>query len=158
MPFSTNLCKKKERKKISSRTEKFGSFLFGFFYSNLGLPSAKNLQNGRLSFLFSRRKIERVTTHKTASHLMDMNKIFQQNTCLTDRNHYKHSKMTFFEYALTQERIGTVFSGVQRIAVNFYLCVRILKSPINAVYNFLVLFQQYLLFVLVFYTLWWVLC
>ena len=34
--------------------------------------------------------------------------------CLTDLNHYKHSKMTiFFEYALTQERIGTVFSGVQ---------------------------------------------
>ena len=35
------------------------------------------------------------------------------NMCLTDLNHYKHSKMMIFEYALTQERIGTVFSGVQ---------------------------------------------
>ena len=32
--------------------------------------------------------------------------------CLTDLNHYKHNKMTIFEYALTQERIGTVFSDV----------------------------------------------
>ena len=48
-----------------------------------------------------------------ASYLMDVNVIFQENMCLTDLNHYKHSKMTIFEYALTQERIGTVFSGVQ---------------------------------------------
>ena len=33
--------------------------------------------------------------------------------CLTDLNHYKHSRTTIFEYALTQERIGTVFSGVR---------------------------------------------
>ena len=32
--------------------------------------------------------------------------------CLTDANHYKHSKMTIFDHALTQERIGQV-CGVQ---------------------------------------------
>ena len=48
-----------------------------------------------------------------ASHLMDMSMIFQEITPLTDLNHYKRSKITIFEYALTQERIGTVFSGVQ---------------------------------------------
>ena len=37
--------------------------------------------------------------------------------------------MTIFEYALTQERIGTAFSGVRSIAVtrDFCVCVRILK-------------------------------
>ena len=66
-----------------------------------------------LVFLLSRRKIELVTTHKMASHLMHMNVIFQENMCLTDANHYKHSKMTIFDHALTQERIGQVFTGVQ---------------------------------------------
>ena len=32
---------------------------------------------------------------------------------MTDIDHYKHSKMTIFEYALTQERKGTAFSGVR---------------------------------------------
>ena len=36
------------KKAFLSRTERFGSFLFCFFYSNLGLPSAKSLQNERL--------------------------------------------------------------------------------------------------------------
>ena len=90
MPFSANLC----QKAFLSRTERFGSFLFCFFYSNLGLPSTKSLQNERLSFWSSRRKIEPVTTDKMASYLMDMNIIFQENMCLTDLNHYKHSKMT----------------------------------------------------------------
>ena len=55
---------------------------------------------------------------------MDVNIIFQENMCLTDLNHYKHSKMTIFEYTLTQKRIGTVFSGVQPAAVTFDLwCV-----------------------------------
>ena len=67
-----------------SRTERFGSFLFCFFYSNLGLPRAKSLQNGHLSFLISRRKIKPVTTNKMASHLIDMNIIFQENMCLTN--------------------------------------------------------------------------
>ena len=49
MAFSTNLI----RKTFLSRTEKFGSFLF--------LPSAKSLENGRLSFCFSRQKVEPVT-------------------------------------------------------------------------------------------------
>ena len=125
MPFSTNLCKKA----FLSRTERFGRFLFCFFYNNLGQPSAKSLQNGRLRFLFSRQKIEPVTTHKMASHLMDINiLICQENMCLTDLNHYRHSKITFFEYALTHERISTVFSGVQPIAVTFDLCVRILNQ------------------------------
>ena len=90
--LSTYLCEKA----FLSRTERFGSFLFCFFYSNLGLPIAKSLQNGRLSFLLSWRKIESVTTHKVASHLMDMNIIFQENMCLTDLNHYKHAKITIF--------------------------------------------------------------
>ena len=47
MPFSTNLI----RKTFLSRTERFGSFLF--------LPSAKSLENGRLSFCFSRQKSNR---------------------------------------------------------------------------------------------------
>ena len=64
------------KKAFLSRTERFGSFLFCFFYSNLGLPSAKSLQNGRFSFLLSLRKIEPVTTHKMASHLIDVNIIF----------------------------------------------------------------------------------
>ena len=84
------------KKAFLSRTKRFGSFLFCFFFSNLGLPSAKSLQNGRFWFLLSRRKIEPVTTHKMASHLMDMNIIFLENMCLTDLNHYKHSKMTIF--------------------------------------------------------------
>ena len=36
------------KKTFLSRTERFGSFLFCFFYSNLGLPCAKSLQNERL--------------------------------------------------------------------------------------------------------------
>ena len=31
----------------------------------------------------------------------------EKNMCLTEAYHYKHSKMTIFDYALTQERIGT---------------------------------------------------
>ena len=109
MLFSTYLCKKKKKKEKEKKKEKhfhqelrdlgvflFYSILFCFVYSNLGLPMAKSLQNGRLSFLLGRRKIEPVTTHKMASHLMDMNIIFQENTCLTDLNHYKRSKMTIF--------------------------------------------------------------
>ena len=113
-PFLTSLCKKA----FLSRTERFGSVLFCIFYSNLGLPSAKSLQNGCLGSLLSRRKIKPVTTHKMASHLMDMNIIFQENMCLTDLHHYKHFKMAIFEYASTQERIGTVFSGVQPIMIS----------------------------------------
>ena len=74
MPLSAYLCKK--IKVFLSRTERFGSFLFCFFYSNLGLLSAESLQNGRFSFLLSGRKIKLVTAHKMASHLMDMNIIF----------------------------------------------------------------------------------
>ena len=84
------------RTALLSRTEWFGRFLFCFFYSNLGLPSAKSLQNGSLSFSLSRRKIKLVTSHKMASHLLDMNIIFQKNMCLTNFNHYKHSKMMIF--------------------------------------------------------------
>ena len=51
-------------------------FAFYFFYSSLGLPSAKSLQNECFSFLLSRRKIEPVTTHKMASYLFDVNIIF----------------------------------------------------------------------------------
>ena len=72
---------------IVSKIERFESFLFCFFYSNLGLPRAKCLQNVNLSFLFSGRKIEQITTHKMASHLMDMSIIFQEKMCLTDLNH-----------------------------------------------------------------------
>ena len=36
------------KKAFLSRTERFGSFSFCFFYSNLGLPSAKSLKNERL--------------------------------------------------------------------------------------------------------------
>ena len=64
------------KKAFLSKTERFGSFLFCVFYINLALSSAKSLQNGRFWFLLSRRKIEPVTTHKMASHLMDMNIIF----------------------------------------------------------------------------------
>ena len=46
MSLSTYLCKKK-KKTFLSKIERFGSFLFGFFYSNLALPSAKSFQNGR---------------------------------------------------------------------------------------------------------------
>ena len=42
-----------------------------------------------------------------------MNVSFQEIMCLTNANHYKYSKMTIFDYALTQERIWTFFSGVQ---------------------------------------------
>ena len=52
-----------------------------------------------------------------ASHLMDMNIIFQENMCVTNLNHYKCSKMTIFWVALTQEKIGTVFSGVQPLDI-----------------------------------------
>ena len=38
------------------KNERFWSFLFWFFYSNLALPGAKNLQNGRFWFLLSRQK------------------------------------------------------------------------------------------------------
>ena len=65
MPFSTNLCKKS----ILPRTERFGRFLFCVFYSNLGLPNAKSLQNERLVLVQSA-KIEPVTTHKMASYLL----------------------------------------------------------------------------------------
>ena len=91
----------------------FLTFYFVSSTSNLGPPRGKSLQNGVSVFLLSRRKIEPVTTHKMASHLMHMDVIFQENMCLTDANHYKHSKMTIFDNALTQERIGTFFSGVQ---------------------------------------------
>ena len=60
-----------------------------------------------------RQKIEPVTTHKMASHLMDMNVIFQENMCLTDANHINTLKLRFFDHALTQERIETFFSSVQ---------------------------------------------
>ena len=45
MTVSTNLCKKKH---FHQELRDFESFLFCFFYSNLGLPSAKSLQNERL--------------------------------------------------------------------------------------------------------------
>ena len=92
------------KKAFLSRTERFGSFLFCFFYSNLGLPRTKSLQNERLGFLSSRRKIEPVTTHKMASYLMDVNIIFQENMCLTNLNHYKHSEMTIFWVRFNTEK------------------------------------------------------
>ena len=39
---------------------------------------------------------------------MDVNIIFQENMCLTDLNHDKHSKMTMFWVRFNTERIGTV--------------------------------------------------
>ena len=70
-------------------------------------------------------KIEPVTTHKMASSLKDMNIIFQENMCLTDLNHYKHSKMMIFWVRFnTLKNLGTVFSGVQPIAATFdFWCV-----------------------------------
>ena len=44
---------------------------------------------------------------------MNTNEIFQEHMCLADANHYKHSIMMIFDQALTQERIGIFFSGVQ---------------------------------------------
>ena len=64
-------------------------------------------------FLSSRRKIEPVTTHKMASYLMDVNIIFQENMCWPILIIINTLKWRFFEYALTQKKIGTVFSGVQ---------------------------------------------
>ena len=115
------------KKAFLSKTERFGSFLFGIFYINLALPSAKSLQNGRFWFLLSRRKIEPVTTHKMASHLMDMNISFRKTCVWPILIIINTLKWRCFEYALTQERIGTVFSGVRPIAVTRDLCVRILK-------------------------------
>ena len=88
MPFSTYLCKKKS---FYQELRDLGPFYFVSSTGNLGPPKAKILQNGGLSFLPSRLKIEPVTTHKMAFHLMDMNIIFQENMRLTDPNHYKHS-------------------------------------------------------------------
>ena len=42
--------------------------------------------------------------------LMDMNIIIPKKKCLNDPNRYKQSKITFFDYALTQKSIGTVFA------------------------------------------------
>ena len=92
MPFSTCICRKKA---FLSRTERFGTFLFCFFYRQSRPPRAQSLQNGGLSFLPSWRKIELVTTHKMASHPMDINIIFQENMCLTDSNNCKHLKWRF---------------------------------------------------------------
>ena len=50
--------KQKNKKTFLSRTERFGSFLFCFLYSNLGLPRARSLQNRGRSFLLSQRKIQ----------------------------------------------------------------------------------------------------
>ena len=75
-----------KKKAFLSKTKRFGIFLFCFF-CNLGLPRVKRLQNIGLSLLLSLRKIEPVTTHKMASHLMDMDLNFQENMCLTDLNH-----------------------------------------------------------------------
>ena len=44
-----------------------------------------------------------------ASHLMHMNVIFKENIRLTDAYYYKHSKMTIFYHALTQERNNRYF-------------------------------------------------
>ena len=92
------------KKAFLSRTERFWSFSFCFFYINLGLRGAESLQNERLRFWSSRRKIEPVTTHKMASYLMGMNIIFQENMCLTDLNHYKHSEMTIFWVRFNTEK------------------------------------------------------
>ena len=125
--------------------------LFCFFYSNLGLPSATSLQKGRVSFLLSRQINKPVTTHKMACHLMDMNIIFQENMCLTDLNHFKHSKLTIFwlHFNTEKNRHCINFSGVQPIVVTPDLCVRIFKTSINALHNFPVLFHQYLQFLLI---------
>ena len=72
--------------------------------------------------------------------------------CLTDLNHYKHSKMTIFWVRLTQERIGTVFSGVRPIAVTRDLCVRILKFTDKIIQN--PVFQCYFINICSFCTLW----
>ena len=55
-----------------------------------------------------------------ASYLMDMNIIFQE--CVWPILIFINTlKWRFFEYALTQERIGTVFSGVQPVCFNIFL-------------------------------------
>ena len=85
-----------------SRTERFRTFYFVSSTSKLGLPRVKSLLNGVLVFLVIQRKIESITAHKMASHLMHMNVIFfKENMCLTDANHNKQSKMTIFDYLLT---------------------------------------------------------
>ena len=111
------------KKHFYQELKRFGPSYFLSSTGNLGPPRAKSLQNGGLSFLPSWQKIKPVTTHKMASHLMGMNIIFQENMCLTDPNHYKHSKMTIFYNALTQESIGTVFGGVQQIGLG------VVRSP-----------------------------
>ena len=84
-----------------------GPFYFKFVPStgNLGLPRAKNLQNGGLSFLLSRRKIKPVTTRKMASHLIWMRTYsFRKNTYLTDPNHCKDPKMKILHTRFNTER------------------------------------------------------
>ena len=63
---------------------------------------------------------------------MDMNIIFQENMCLTDPNHYKHSKMTIFDHAITQESIGTVFGGVQPWESAIALILNIIKHILTS--------------------------
>ena len=85
VPFSTYLCKKKNKNKnkkhFYQELRDLGPFYFVSSRGNLGPPRAKSLQIGGLSFLPSRRKIEPVTTLKMASHLMDTNIVFQGKKC-----------------------------------------------------------------------------
>ena len=85
-----------QKKHFYQELRDLGTFYFVSSTGNLEPPRAKSLQNGDLSFFPSQQKIKPVTTHKMASHLMDMNTIFQENMCFTDSNHCKHSKMIIF--------------------------------------------------------------
>ena len=63
--------------------------------------------------------------------MMDMNMIFQENMCLTDLNHSKHSKMTIFGvHFITGKHLGTVFGGVQSVACESKL-QKWVKKPAN---------------------------
>ena len=52
------------------------------------------------------------------SHMMYMNVIFQENMCLTDASHYKHSKRTIFDHALPEP---TVFHPENKQTVRFLI-------------------------------------
>ena len=49
---------------------------------------------------------------------MDMNIIFQENMCLTDLNHYKHSKMTIFWVRFNTEKNKHCICQVYLVACN----------------------------------------
>ena len=103
MPFLIHLCKKKKKNKTNKKKHFYQElrdlgpfFIFVSSKGNIEPPRTTSLQNGGLSLMPSQQKIKLVSTHKMASHLMDMNITFHKNMCLIDPNHYKHSKMMIF--------------------------------------------------------------